>query len=652
MAIRLASAVGQQRTPVDMYGGIDDAINKAGDAIQAEQVRKAEAAAKKKDQEQKYKDAVLATTTFEPLTDVHPKDREKDLAEKKAAFADLVVSSTDPNITKAQFDEKKRKFKEMADNNKYVMERDWKSISSVADKSDSGKGTHDTSRYDDFLMGKTNPTQVSDMPNDDFMAASEGNIAGTLPSENLPSGQGALQNLPNDPNVQGELVLLPNDPNFQGKLEELSKNPNLRGIEQSDGSVRVINKGGQNVSAGNKMNEMKRTETSTLYQGKNYLDLPIEERLKIDINAKENELTTLKKPNIVKAVQGYEGQDFKFGSLTKATTRISPTTGEIIYDFDEEKADKIGRRFASSMVGEGNFGSKEHSQYQRALEYKALKAGNDAGLSGDKLKDFVKEYVPRVAYDDFMRNARAAEAERSKNEKDITKQPSKGLIINNGNGMFSNGNTSMNKTDEITPYVQRKYQAKENQIKANIEKLKSSTNPTDQQTAKAYENSLSDLERLKASEAKDHIKYSNAKAKDDQYVTYGIVSGKDKNGNDIKENISFRPEDFFERNGKWYMAGEEKVESMVDDKKVVTYTDREIPLDENNYKKLITEDKLVIPLLEQHGITANEVGEAPTKAAPKAATKPMTQDEFNKKWASLKKGESIVAPNGQTYKKK
>jgi hypothetical protein len=440
MAIRLASAVGQQRTPVDMYGGIDDAINKAGDAIQADQVRKAEAAAKKKDQEQKYKDAVLATTTFEPLTDVHPKDREKDLAEKKAAFADLVVSSTDPNITKAQFDEKKRKFKEMADNNKYVMERDWKSISSVADKSDSGKGTHDTSRYDDFLMGKTNPTQVSDMPNDDFMAASEGNRAGTLPSENLPSGQGALQNLPNDPNVQGELVLLPNDPNFQGKLEELSKNPNLRGIEQSDGSVRVINKGGQNVSAGNKMNEMKRTETSTLYQGKNYLDLPIEERLKIDINAKENELTTLKKPNIVKAVQGYEGQDFKFGSLTKATTRISPTTGEIIYDFDEEKADKIGRRFASSMVGEGNFGSKEHSQYQRALEYEALKAGNDAGLSGDKLKDFVKEYVPRVAYDDFMRNARAAEAERSKNEKDITKQPSKGLEINftSGGGGSSN----------------------------------------------------------------------------------------------------------------------------------------------------------------------------------------------------------------------
>jgi len=32
--------------------------------------------------------------------------------------------------------------------------------------------------------------------------------------------------------------------------------------------------------------------------------------------------------------------------------------------------------------------------------------------------------------------------------------------------------------------------------------------------------------------------------------------------------------------------------------------------------------------------------------------KAKTQDEFNKAWANLKKGESIVAPNGQTYKKK
>lgn len=42
------------------------------------------------------------------------------------------------------------------------------------------------------------------------------------------------------------------------------------------------------------------------------------------------------------------------------------------------------------------------------------------------------------------------------------------------------------------------------------------------------------------------------------------------------------------------------------------------------------------------------------KETPKAAAIPKvkTQDEFNKAWANLKKGESIVAPNGQTYKKK
>ena len=157
---------------------------------------------------------------------------------------------------------------------------------------------------------------------------------------------------------------------------------------------------------------------------------------------------------------------------------------------------------------------------------------------------------------------------------------------------------------------------------------------------------MTDLERLKASEAKDHIKYSNAKAKDDQYVSYGVVVGKDKNGNDIKENISFRPEDFFENNGKWYMAGEEKIEKLNDEgNKVVVYSDRELPLDENNYKKLITEDKLVIPLLEQHSIKANEAKQPiTTKAAPKSALdkikakskKPIAEYQVNKQGTKAK----------------
>jgi hypothetical protein len=207
-----------------------------------------------------------------------------------------------------------------------------------------------------------------------------------------------------------------------------------------DGSIETIDRGGQNVSAGNKMNEMKRTETTTSFQGVPYFNKSIDERLKTDIDVKADELTTLKSPNIVKAAQGYLGGDFKFGSFTKATTKRTPTTGEIIYEFDEKTADDTARRFASSMVGDGNFGDMNHEQYQRALEYEALRAGNEAGYSGDNLAEFVQETVQKMAYDDFMQNARAAEAERSKNQMDVTKAPSKGVNIT-----FTSGGGGSNK---------------------------------------------------------------------------------------------------------------------------------------------------------------------------------------------------------------
>jgi len=49
MAIKLASAIGQQREPIGILGGLDDAINKTGDAIQAANQRKAAEEAKKRD---------------------------------------------------------------------------------------------------------------------------------------------------------------------------------------------------------------------------------------------------------------------------------------------------------------------------------------------------------------------------------------------------------------------------------------------------------------------------------------------------------------------------------------------------------------------------------------------------------------------------
>ena len=547
MAIRLASAIGQQREPIGILGGVDDAINKTGDAIQADLDRKAEAAAKKKDQEQKYKDAIAASVSVDPLDKAFPEEKKEYEVYLTNGMADIAVAAADPNVTPAQLKKKKDDFEYGARDRKNVYSRAYDAFGGVAKKEE--EGAYDTALFKNWFLGKEN-TQVADMPNDDFMAASEKDRAGKLVGEN----------------------------------------------------------------------GMQATETKITSQTVPYLNKSFEEKKNIDFATKADELVSLKRPDTLAASRGYYGKPFEFEAYTVRTDKVSPTTGEYIFNFDEAQVDLDAKKFASSVIGEGNFGSKEHAQYQRALQNEALVAGNEAGFSGDRLAAFVQETVPKMAYDDFVLNARSAYDKRIKNDKDITKAPSRGTVINNGNGMFSNGNTSMNKTEEITPYIQRKYAAKESQIKTNIEKLKNSTNPTDQQTVKGYEKSLSDLERLKASEAKDHIKYSNSKAKDDQYVTYGIVSGKDKDGKDIKENISFRPEDFFEKNGKWYMAGEEKKEELDDDgKNVVTYLDRELPLDENNYKKLITEDRLVIPLLEKHGIKASGVNQsaAPSKEAAK-----------------------------------
>ena len=88
-------------------------------------------------------------------------------------------------------------------------------------------------------------------------------------------------------------------------------------------------------------------------------------------------------------------------------------------------------------------------------------------------------------------------------------------------------------------------------------------------------------------------------------------------------------------------AGEEKKEELDDDnKKIVTYLDREIPLDENNYKKLITEDRLVIPLLEKHGIKASgqkQSGVATKTAAPNKGAAPKKELTWAERQAAKNK---------------
>lgn len=357
-SIKLASAIGQQREPIGILGGLDDAINKTGDAFQADQLRKSEAAAKKKDQEQKLKEAIAATVVVDPLDKAFPEEKKEYEEYSTKGIADIIVAANDPSITPAQLKKMKDDLEYGARDRKNVYGRAYDAFSGVGEKKINE--THDTQLFDNWFLGKEN-TQVANMPNDDFMAASEADRAG-----------------------------------------------------------KMVGDGG-----------MQATETKVTSQTVPYLNKSFEEKKKIDFASKADELVSLKRPDTLAASRGYYGKPFEFEAYTVKTDKVSPTTGEYIFNFDEGQVDLDAKKFASSMVGGGNFGNKEHAQYQRALENEALVAGNEAGFTGDKLASFVAEVVPKMAYDDFMLNARSAYDKRIKNDKDVTKQPGKGVTFNN-----------------------------------------------------------------------------------------------------------------------------------------------------------------------------------------------------------------------------
>jgi len=74
-----------------------------------------------------------------------------------------------------------------------------------------------------------------------------------------------------------------------------------------------------------------------------------------------------------------------------------------------------------------------------------------------------------------------------------------------------------------------------------------------------------------------------------------------------------------------------------------------------NFTRRMTSEDEANAVLGQLGLDYNEVSNLLDKKNPnasKSAEKPNTQDDFNAKWAKLKPGQTLVGPDGKTYKKK
>jgi len=366
MAIKLASAIGEQRKPIDVLGGLGDTIGKTGDAIIKGINDKNERERKKAEQDQKLKDLLASNTKITPPERAVPEQAAEYETFAKEGDFQIRKASLDPKTTLAQLEKMQSDFLYALKERKNKYEKDYDTIHNVSDLA-INKGTHDDVLFQNFLIGKENPTKVAEMANDDFMAASEADRAGKMVGEN----------------------------------------------------------------------GMQTTETKTNYQGQNYFKLPFEEQKKIDLAEKANRLVTQRVPGIEPAAKAYLGKDLDFKSYTEKLDKVDPKTGQFIYTFKEEDVNRDADRFASSMVGEGNFGSKDHYLQQKAYETAAIKAAVDAGIPQEKMAEAVKEFVQVVAKEDFKRAAQTAYENRIKDQKEIEKAPrGKGLEINNnlGNG--------------------------------------------------------------------------------------------------------------------------------------------------------------------------------------------------------------------------
>jgi len=355
MAIRLASAIGEQRS-VNPYEGLGDAITKAAGGVGDAFAKKQAEEAKKQAQEQKLKDAYMNLIKVEAPTGTAEQKAEYENFGKNI-IAELMIMRENKKVSAAAFEKAAKEAQYGLDERAVKMKEDWDWLSKVSDPKFAEE--YDTKSFNDWMIGKGSSSQVAEMEGDDFMAASTKDRAGKMPSE-----QGGMQATP----------------------------------------------------------------TQTQFTGDYYLRLPFEEQKKINLRDVGTKLVTPINPGLQKAAKGYFGDSLDFGAFT---TKRQNEKGGLEYSVDEAGIDKEARKFAASVLGDGNFGSKEHRLYQKYLERIAIQKGTEAGLSGDKLAQFVEDSVEKVAYDDFVRNARAASEKRMMNEKeDPLRREGKGIEIN------------------------------------------------------------------------------------------------------------------------------------------------------------------------------------------------------------------------------
>jgi hypothetical protein len=149
MAIRLASAIGQQREPIGIFGGVDDAINKTGDAIQA-------ANREKRNEEAKKRDAALqAAINIDTNIDAMKDDNEKYKQTANKLVSEVFTLYAN-GASPMQIAAKKKEAEEILAPMKYRYEKDKEDYSKIQEfvSKEENKGKYDFTEAENFLLGR------------------------------------------------------------------------------------------------------------------------------------------------------------------------------------------------------------------------------------------------------------------------------------------------------------------------------------------------------------------------------------------------------------------------------------------------------------------------------------------------------------------
>lgn len=614
MAIRLASAIGEQRKPMSPFEGLSDVIAKTGSDINEGIKAKREAEAKKTALNQSAKDAISRSIKTDPVSGVPEEVKEYETYIQQG-FETLFGLRNDPSVTPDQYEKAARDFEYGAKQRALKYKED----AEVYKQSGEMKDAYHLDEFAGFLTGTPDKKFKETIPVDPAEIEAK--------KQEIEVGRkAALDNTLSDPNFMSMT---------ERQKEEISKGIN----QQFDEKISEI--------------ETPKTEEKIVKGREGYWSLPFDKKLEIDLRTQLKNKAIPVTPNAIDVAKGVLGSPYTMSYVTT----IQKTDGSSDYVVDEKAleidAESIADKFKNPPAVSPN---KEFNLLNRSLEAQAMDFLMKNKPQGEITPEDVAETKKQLFKSKFLEEA------RSKIREDQLKMREARANSRSGSG---------SKTDSKEPRVEQikgsvpppLEQLRRNQIGDLDEKI---------QNAKDELNLLKNRARGATGEVKtEEVKNAAAKAKEqsesiakweqekknvenkkydvnDYYIFSTKTEAIDNELNfyiEGKPSIAVKPTSIFREGGKTYIGGLVKEEGEMKD---VLY-----PYDENNRGVLKTNKPELVVKLDKLGFKTNEDEAASKKSgktatAPKAAaknvldkikaktTKPIAEYQVNKKGTKAK----------------